>query len=70
MGQDNNFPATNFDAWNINAAVNTHVDVQADHGSLIRTIGAASTVLLKNVNGALPLNKPESIGIIGMYTYL
>lgn len=33
--------------------------------SLIRTIGAASTVLLKNTNGALPLNKPKTIGIIG-----
>jgi hypothetical protein len=33
--------------------------------SLIRTIGAASTVLLKNTGGVLPLNKPRTIGIIG-----
>ena len=39
--------------------------MQADHADLIRTIGAASTVLLKNNNNALPLNKPKSIGIIG-----
>ena len=33
--------------------------------SLIRTIDAASTVLLKNVDGTLPLSKPKTIGIIG-----
>jgi len=65
VGQDNNFPATNFNAWNINASGSTHVNVQADHATLIRTIGAASTVLLKNVNGALPLKAPKSLGIIG-----
>ena len=32
---------------------------------LIRTIGAASTVLLKNTNGALPLKAPKSIAVIG-----
>ena len=35
------------------------------HYSLIRTIGAASTVLLKNTNGALPLKAPKSLAIIG-----
>lgn len=33
--------------------------------SLIRTIGAASTVLLKNTNNVLPLKKPKSIAVIG-----
>jgi hypothetical protein len=33
--------------------------------SLIRTIGAASTVLLKNVRQTLPLQAPKSIAIIG-----
>ena len=33
--------------------------------SLIRTIGAASTVLLKNTGGVLPLNKPRTIAVIG-----
>jgi len=55
----------NFDAWNLNAAVNTHVNVQGDHATLIREIGAASTVLLKNVGGILPLNKPKTIAIVG-----
>lgn len=32
---------------------------------LIREIGAAGTVLLKNTNGALPLKKPKSLAIIG-----
>ena len=33
-------------------------------GSLIRHIGASSTVLLKNT-GSLPLNKPKSIALVG-----
>jgi len=33
--------------------------------SLIRTIGAASTVLLKNDRQMLPLQAPKSIAIIG-----
>lgn len=32
---------------------------------LIRQIGAASIVLLKNTNNALPLNKPASLAVIG-----
>lgn len=35
--------------------VNQHVDVRREHGNLIRQIGAASTVLLKNTKNALPL---------------
>ncbi|KLO13958.1 glycoside hydrolase family 3 protein [Schizopora paradoxa] len=65
LGQDSDYPPVNFDAWNLNASVNTHVNVQADHATLIREIGAASTVLLKNVNGTLPLNKPKTIAIVG-----
>ena len=34
---------------------------------IVRDIGAASTVLLKNVNKALPLKKPRRIAIIGMF---
>ena len=45
-------------------ATNEHVDVQEDHFKVVREIGAAGTVLLKNVAGALPLNKPKSIAII------
>ena len=46
-------------------ATNEHVDVQADHFKVVREIGAAGTVLLKNVAGALPLKAPKSIAIIG-----
>ena len=39
--------------------INEHVDVRAEHGQLIRQIGAASTVLLKNTNNTLPLTGKE-----------
>merc|ERR1712093_484720 len=45
--------------------INYHVNVQADHARLCREIAGASTVLLKNVNNALPLKKPKSIAVIG-----
>lgn len=46
--------------------VNKHVDVRREHGRLIREIGAASTVLLKNTKGALPLtNKEKLTAVIG-----
>lgn len=45
--------------------INEHVDVRAGHGQLIRKIGAASTVLLKN-EGALPLTGNEKFtAVIG-----
>ncbi|KAJ7262071.1 beta-glucosidase [Mycena rebaudengoi] len=65
VGQDSGYPAVNFDAWNNNAAFNQHVNVQSNHGTLIRQIGAASTVLLKNTNAALPLKVPKTIAIVG-----
>ena len=46
-------------------ATNEHVDVQEDHFKVVREIGAAGTVMLKNVGGTLPLSKPRSIAIIG-----
>ncbi|KAI2602661.1 glycoside hydrolase family 3 protein [Hypoxylon sp. NC1633] len=48
-----------------NTTVNKHVDVQADHGDLVREIGAKAAVLFKNVGKALPLVKPKSIAVIG-----
>jgi beta-glucosidase len=46
--------------------VNQHVDVRRKHGKLIREIGAASTVLLKNTKGALPLTNTEKLtAVIG-----
>ena len=36
-----------------------------DIGRLIRDMGAAGTVLLKNANGTLPFLKPRSLVLIG-----
>ena len=64
-------PGDNFYIVNFNQALphdpatNQHVDVQDDHFELVREIGAASVVLLKNVAGALPLRKPKSLAVIG-----
>lgn len=41
------------------------VDVRGNHSTLVRELGAAGTVLLKNVNNALPLKAPKTIGIFG-----
>ena len=62
----------NFDAWTLDTygnehffakegytLINEHVDVRQEHGTLIRQIAAASTVLLKNTNNALPLTGKE-----------
>ncbi|KAG8864203.1 hypothetical protein FRB96_006024 [Tulasnella sp. 330] len=54
LGQDSGYPSINLNA-----------NVQGTHKTLIRQIGGASIVLLKNTNSALPLKNPASIGIIG-----
>lgn len=65
--QDEGFPETNFNSFDpLDEVNNKHVDVQGDHAELVRKIDAASTVLLKNKNGVLPLNKPKRLGIIGL----
>ncbi|GJC97754.1 hypothetical protein ColKHC_06580 [Colletotrichum higginsianum] len=40
-------------------------DVRGEHPSLIRELGAAATVLLKNTNGTLPLKDQKQIGVFG-----
>ncbi|PIL26477.1 hypothetical protein GSI_12235 [Ganoderma sinense ZZ0214-1] len=50
LGQDDNHPEMNFNqASPYDPATNQHVDVQGDHFKIVREIGAASAVLLKNV---------------------
>lgn len=39
--------------------------MRADHAKIIRKLGAAGTVLLKNTNNTLPLKKPMNIGVFG-----
>ncbi|GJJ08024.1 hypothetical protein Clacol_002231 [Clathrus columnatus] len=73
MNQDQNYPAVNFDqltqdTFNSQGVmINEHVNAQGDHYKVIREIGGASAVLLKNVDNALPLNvnKLKRISIIG-----
>ncbi|KAI0762813.1 beta-glucosidase [Fomes fomentarius] len=63
LKQDSGFPEVNFNSWN--KSQGQHIDVQGNHKELIRTIGAASTVLLKNTGGTLPLKAPKTIAVIG-----
>ncbi|KAI0768458.1 beta-glucosidase [Trametes elegans] len=63
LGQDSGFPAVNFNSWN--TAEGEHIDVQEDHKDLIRTIGAASAILLKNKGNVLPLKAPKTIAVVG-----
>ncbi|CAE6430921.1 unnamed protein product [Rhizoctonia solani] len=65
VGQDKGYPDVSFDSFRPQDPINKHVDVQEDHCKLVREMGAASTVLLKNVNDTLPLKKPITIALIG-----
>ena len=67
LDQDSpNYPQPNFNAFlPFDEATNEHIDVQGDHDIVVREIGAASIVLLKNVDGALPLEKPRKLVLIG-----
>ncbi|KKY13929.1 putative beta-glucosidase 1 precursor [Phaeomoniella chlamydospora] len=79
VGRDTHQVPINFDSWTLDTyapihyfvdspigLVNEHVDVRGDHAGIIREIGRASTVLLKNTNGALPLKGTErQVGIFG-----
>ncbi|CAL8576254.1 hypothetical protein XPA_002144 [Xanthoria parietina] len=72
VGRDQSQVPINFDSWTTDTfgnqhyyaeegytLINEHVDVRAEHSTLIRQIGSASTVLLKNNNSALPLTGRE-----------
>ncbi|KAK3401792.1 glycoside hydrolase superfamily [Sordaria brevicollis] len=62
-GQDNGqFPPVNVAPG---GQVPDPVDVQENHADLIRNIGAAGTVLVKNVKGTLPLTKPKFLAMYG-----
>ena len=72
VGRDNASVPINFDSWSLDTfgyeyfypklgygLINEHVDVRQEHGTLIREIGSASTVLLKNTDNTLPLTGKE-----------
>lgn len=76
LGQDADFPPIDgytprlgfFGAsgYSHNFTLGPTVDVRhRKHANLIRDLGAAGTVLLKNTNGALPLKAPKTIGVFG-----
>lgn len=77
LGQDSGFPTVDPTSLTVLAAANNYRlsaslgyptvarDVRDDHAAGIRRLGAASTVLLKNVNSTLPLKKPMNIGVFG-----
>eukprot|EP00026_Physarum_polycephalum_P003732 Phypoly_transcript_03746.p1 GENE.Phypoly_transcript_03746~~Phypoly_transcript_03746.p1 ORF type:complete len:751 (+),score=112.06 Phypoly_transcript_03746:59-2311(+) len=65
LGQNQDFPEPNLNSFN--PAKSAHVHVGGDHYQLIREIGAASIILLKNTNNQLPFT--ENIGGPGTYTY-
>jgi beta-glucosidase len=62
LGQDRTYPPPS-----IYSSTQKHlaVNVQGNHKSLIAEIGAAGTVLVKNINNALPLRNPEFLNIYG-----
>ncbi|KAK7435030.1 hypothetical protein CaCOL14_000005 [Colletotrichum acutatum] len=62
LHQEHAFPAP---AVHSNLQKAYPVDVQDDHASLIRQIGAAGTVLVKNTNHTLPLKNPKFLSIYG-----
>ncbi|KAJ5745955.1 hypothetical protein N7520_011137 [Penicillium odoratum] len=78
VGVEQNYVPINFASWTLDTygyehyvanegygLINEHVDVRNNHGALIREIGAASAVLLKNVD-ALPLTGKEKFtGVFG-----
>jgi beta-glucosidase len=78
LGQDRDFPELNYASGDYATygyeyplaqldytLINQHVDVRDNHAQIIRTVGANSIVLLKNVNSTLPLKKPRQLGVIG-----
>ena len=79
VGRDQASVPVNFDSWSRDTfgdeyffagagygLINEHVDVRHEHASLIRQIGASSTVLLKN-NNSLPLPAAEKLTAVFGY---
>ena len=81
LGQDNDFPELSYAAGASGTfptygfeypmsmvdytQINEHVDVRDEHAVIIRSVGANSIVMLKNINNTLPLAAPKQIAVIG-----
>ncbi|KAH9840409.1 glycoside hydrolase family 3 protein [Teratosphaeria destructans] len=76
LGQNEQYPASDGSAYGLDpkdpadilynfTLGASNVDVRGDHAELIRELGAAGIVLLKNTNSALPLKAPKNIGVFG-----
>ncbi len=63
LDQDKDYPPVSIIKSNLQKM--DPVDVQNGHGKLIREMGAAGTVLVRNVNNTLPFKKPRYISIFG-----
>ncbi|KAG1797023.1 glycoside hydrolase family 3 protein, partial [Suillus plorans] len=64
LHQDEGYPNTTVSSFDLYNPLNQEVNAQSDHYLIVREIGAAGTVLLKN-EGALPLCKPKNIVLVG-----
>lgn len=62
LNQDKNYPDN---GMYTNLELHAPVNVQGDHAALIREIGAAGTVLVKNTNNTLPLKNPKFLAVYG-----
>jgi len=62
LNQNISFPATHIYSWTVPHPI---LDVRRDHHKLIREVGAAGQVLVKNINNTLPLKTPQFMGVYG-----
>ena len=61
--QDQGYPEVSFNSFHKEKS--KFVNVQGDHANHIREVGAASSILLKNSNGILPLKDNIKIAVLG-----
>lgn len=66
LHQDCDYPEVSFNFFDwLDPQTNGAIDATKDHDVVARRVAAAGTVLLKNVNGTLPLHKPRKLALVG-----